>query len=465
MRRPVAVCIACCAVLLAAAPVASAAPPVRDQYIVVLETGADPATVAADQERRLGVRADFVYRHAIRGFAAHVPATRVDAVLADPRIASLAPVFPLDPIQAAKGVNRPGAGQLLPTNIDRIEADQSSTRSGDRAGALPGPAVAVMDTGIDPGHPDLDVRGGVNCAPDAATTSSWADDGGHGTHVAGTIAARDDASGVVGVAPGVPLYSVRVVKNGAGAANTTAHALCGVDWIDANAAALGIKVVNASLGYTPTFGWSGAEVGNCGVDADGRVVDALHNAICRATDRGVTFVAAMGNSTVDVRGFAPAAFDEVLAVSAIADFDGRPGAVARPTCSKTQGADDSVATFSNFTTIGNVWPNADWTHAIAAPGVCVTSDAVGGGTTVKSGTSMASPGVAGTVALCIASGHCAGLTPSQIIARLRADAFARRAAVSGYGFRGEPGAPAADGTPTDPSGSRYYGPLVYAGAY
>ena len=149
----------------------------------------------------------------------------------------------------------------------------------------------------------------------------------------------------------------------------------------------------------------------------------------------------------------------------MADFDGRPGALARPTCSTTYGADDSVATFSNFTTIGNAAPDADWTHTISAPGVCVTSDALHGGTAVMSGTSMSAPAVTGTVALCLASGACAGLTPAGIIAKLRADAFAHRSAAPGYGFKGDPATPRADGTPSDPAGSRYYGPLVYAGGY
>jgi subtilisin len=463
-RRLVSLVLAACAATLAASA-ANARPPVADGYIVVLNRGAEPAAVAADHGRRLGVRADFVYSHALDGYAAHIPPGRVAAVRSDPRVASLSPVFPLDPIEGAVSGGTAKRRQTVPTSIDRIEADLSSMRSGDGAGLVAGPAMATLDTGIDASHPDLDVRGGVNCSPDGRPSTAYGDDGGHGTHTAGTIGARDDGSGVVGVAPGAPLYAVRVVDSGAGTGNTTAHLLCGVDWIKGHAAEYGIKVVNASIGYTPQFGWSGADVGGCGKDASGAVVDAVHAGVCDLVASGITFVASMGNEAVDMGGTAPAAFNEVLAASAMADFDGQPGGRARPSCSRSYGTDDTAATFSNFTTIGNGAPNADWTHAISAPGVCIVSDAPGGGTAVKSGTSMSAPAVSGTVAVCLASGACAGLTPAEIIAKLRADAFAHRAAVPGYGFTGEPAAPNVDGTPSEAAGSPYYGPLVHTGGY
>src|SRR5439155_11258788 len=91
--------------------------------------------------------------------------------------------------------------QTLPTGIDRIDGDRSSTRSGDGRGNV-NVNVAVLDTGIALDHPDLGVAGGANCS----SGHSFDDPVGHGTHVAGTIAALDNAFGVVGVAPGARLW-------------------------------------------------------------------------------------------------------------------------------------------------------------------------------------------------------------------------------------------------------------------
>src|SRR5204862_6830892 len=113
------------------------------------------------------------------------------------------------------------------------------------------------------------------------------DDNGHGTHVAGTIAARNNGAGVVGVAPATKLYAVKVVN--AQGSGTDAQVICGIDWVTANAATLGIKVANMSLGGP------GADDGNCG----NTNADALHRAICNSVAAGVTYVVAAGNSSED----------------------------------------------------------------------------------------------------------------------------------------------------------------------
>jgi subtilisin family serine protease len=130
----------------------------------------------------------------------------------------------------------------------------------------------------------------------------------------------------------------------------------------------------------------------------------MHEAICASVAAGVTYVVAAGNSGTDARFFSPASFDEVITVSAITDFDGRPGGLGSPTCSV--GFDDRFVSFSNF------GPDVD----IAAPGVCVLSTWRGGGYRSISGTSMASPHVAGGAAL-YASTH-PGATPAQVRAAL-----------------------------------------------
>ena len=345
----------------------------------------------------------------------------------------------------------PPGSQTLPTGIDRVEGDRSSVVSGNGVGSLAGPAVAIIDSGVEKSHPALNVAGGVNCSG-TGSSKQYDDYSGHGTHVAGIVGARDNGVGVVGVAPGVPLYAVRVT----GGRNTTAEAVCGVDWVTKTAGT--IKVANMSLGYTTVFGWGGFDDGDCGRTN----ADALHLAICRSVAAGVTYVAAAGNDNADLRATAPAAFDEVLTVTATADFDGKPGGSGSATCLVE--SDDAAASFSNYASETGAAPNADAAHTIAAPGVCIYSTAPNGGYATKSGTSMASPTVAGAVALCLAArpdgtaGPCSGLTPAGIAARLRSDAAAASAPAVDpyYGFTGDPNSPMA---------SRFYGYLLHAGSY
>jgi subtilisin family serine protease len=300
--------------------------------------------------------------------------------------------------------------------------------------------IAILDTGIDAVHPDLNVVGGFSCQKGA----SFQDGHGHGTHVAGTAAARDNSIGVVGVAPGAPLYAVRVLNDkGSG---TSSSVICGIDWVTANAAQLGIKVVNMSISG------KGSDDGDCGRTNK----DPEHLAICTAIASGVTYVVAASNEGRDFVNTVPAAYNEVLTVTAITDFDGQTGGLgAVPSnCTFSDFTDDTPTYFSNFTSAGS----ADAGHTIAAPGHCILSTMPGGSYDLLSGTSMASPHVAGVAALCIASGKCSG-GPANVIGRLRSDAAAQPAS---YGFVGDPRSPITIGkkgfTP-------HYGYLVYAGGY
>jgi subtilisin family serine protease len=306
------------------------------------------------------------------------------------------------------------------------------------AGAPKKAAVAIVDTGIMP-RPDLNVVGGYDCANDllgdllGGGGGATKDNNGHGTHVSGIVAARDTGQGVVGVSPGTPLYAVRVF--GSFGAGSLSNVVCGLNWVAEHAAANNIKVVNMSLGG------EGTDDGHCGTTDQ----DAFHAAVCRVTAAGVTVVVAAGNDGGDLAKSVPADYDEVMAVTAMADFDGKPGGLfsgASP-CS-TKGTDDTAAAFSDYAVPGA----PDAAHVIAAPGVCITSTWNDGAFKSISGTSMASPHVAGLVARCIDAGPCAGMSPAQIIAKLRADAAARPA---DQGFLGDSHKPV-DG--------KYYGDLA-----
>lgn len=398
----------------------SAAPP--EGYIVVLrdDTPHAPA-VAAEHARNFGVGVRYVYGHALKGYAAVIAPERLADVQNDPRVLF---VSADQPVWAF--------AQTLPTGVDRIDGELSSHFA---SNAWPF-AVAVIDTGSGP-HPDLNIAGGVNCS----TGKSFNDGNGHGTHVAGTIGAINNADGVVGVAPGIPIYAVRVLNNAG--SGSFASVTCGIDWVTANAASLGIKAANMSLGG------GGSDDGNCGNSNN----DAMHKAICASVAAGVTYVVAAGNSNTNFSGSVPAAYNEVLTVTAMADFNGQPGGGAAATC-RTD-VDDTSADFSNFTIAGS----PDEGHTIAGPGVCIRSTWKGGGFKTISGTSMATPHVTGTAALCIA-GACAGMAPSQVIARLRSDAAARP---TSDGFVGDPNHPITTGGLTPRT--LFYGDLVYAGGY
>lgn len=280
--------------------------------------------------------------HVVPAIAASLPQQAVEALEKNPRVAYVEPDIRVQAL---------ALGDTLPWGVDRIDAEvvhQYNNGSGAR--------VAVLDTGIDYTHPDLDdnYADGYDFANGDADPY---DDNGHGTHVAGVIAAENDGAGVVGVAPSASLYALKVLD--AGGSGTISSVVAGIEWAVDN----DVQVISMSLG----------------ADSDSTT---LRQACDAAYSNGIVLVAAAGNDgnppgkgdNVDY----PARYDSVIAVSATDSADERPR-----------------------------WSSTGPAVELAAPGVDILSTYPGGYATM-SGTSMATPHVAGVAALVIAGGVSPG---------------------------------------------------------
>ncbi|HEY8082607.1 MAG TPA: S8 family serine peptidase [Solirubrobacterales bacterium] len=336
--------------------------PGEARYIVVLKDSIKhPGAVAEDQAEEVDGDVSLVYRHALKGYAATLPKDEVESLEEDSRVDYITP----DRLVEV-------ASQATPTGISRINAPKNPNVDIDEEDDLRVDAdVAVIDTGIDYEHPDLDVAGRTSCIPaeeknvEECVDGTGEDDHSHGTHVAGTIGALDNGEGVVGVAPGARLWAVKVMnKEGEG---LNSWIIAGIDWVTAHAET--IEVANMSLG------------------GEGES-KAIEEAIAASVDAGVVYVVAAGNESQDAKDFYPANGPDVITVSAIADYNGKAGGAAEYTC-HWGGRDDYRASFSNY--------GED--VEVAAPGVCIRSTVPGGKYAEYSGTSMASPHVAGAAAI------------------------------------------------------------------
>ena len=414
---------ACLLVPVLSSPAAASGPP--RSYVVVYDTKPREAfpvqSETAARERRYGFESTHRFRHALDGFAARLTAAEARALRADPEVALVAPDRPLRAARVPLA-----AGETVPTGVARIGAAGPAGVHAPSAAA-----VAVLDTGIDLAHPDLVARAG----PDCVGSGPPQDDDGHGTQVAGVIGARNDGNGVVGVAPGTEVYAVKVLD--AAGYGTPAQIICGIDWMVAHGAALGIRVANMSFSVPRAPSTCGS--------------DPLHLAVCRAVQAGFVFTAAAGNDGGDVAAAIPGSYPEVLTATAITDTDGAPGGAGPAPCDRGAGeADDSAASFSNFAT-----QPEEVAHTIAAPGVCIESTTRPGDAPVGTGTSFAAPHVAGVVGLCMGEpgrlGPCSDMTPAQVVEQIRADAAAQASAANGFA-----------GDPFTPVGGRFYGHLASA---
>jgi subtilisin len=359
-----------------------------DRWIVVFKDGADAMGANARAKGR-GIAASNTFSHALKGYAAKLTASQVAAERADPAVAYLVK----DEVISMQA-------QTVPLGVRRTDTTRSTISGINGSDERVDADVAIFDTGIDRNHDDLNVVGGYNCA--SSTRTAWGDGNGHGTHVAGTVGALDNGIGVVGVAPGVRLWAVRILdSSGTG---LVSWYVCGIDWLTAQREPVPgsetgetrpvIEAVNMSVAK------SGSDDLNCGLTNK----DLIHRAICRLVASGVTVVAAAGNNHFDARKLIPASYNEVITVSALADTDGRPGGLGGNFC-YSWGSYDKDDTFADFSNYG---PDVD----LIAPGKCILSTLPGDRYGYLSGTSMAAPHVTGAVALYRASRPNA--TPAQV---------------------------------------------------
>jgi subtilisin family serine protease len=316
---------------------APSAQPIKDRYVITFSASTSGTGLAAARRdaQGSGGRIDREFGHAIKGFAATLTPQAVEALRRQPRVLSIEPDYEVQ----ATGVQLPAPSWGL-DRIDQLALPLNTIYNYGATGA--GVTVYVIDSGIRATHTDFGgrVAGGFTAVNDGVGTG---DCNGHGTHVAGTI-----GGATYGVAKDVRLVPVRVLDcKGAG---TTSAAIAGIDWVTANRSTP--AVVNMSLG--------------------GPASPALDTAVANAIAAGITFVIAAGNSNVDACPSSPARVPAAITVGATTITDAR-------------------ASFSNFGSCLDLF----------APGNNITStgNANDIATAVMSGTSMASPHVAGAAAL------------------------------------------------------------------
>ena len=331
-------------------------------FIVMLKPGADQDTCANDHQiiRRR------IFRHAFNGFDASLDSATAASLKADDRVLAV-----VEDSVCAK-VNT----QTVSSGVRRMGLDHFPLVSVDGSGKQIDVNVAVVDTVIETNHPDLNIVQAVDFTGQGLVTSSI-----HATFVACVLAALDNNFGVVGVAPGAHLWSVRVVREN-GVANMS-DLVAGLDYVAAHASQ--IDVCNISLGSIYGGDNSGLR------PLEQAAIQSIVNA-------GVVVVAATGNDGADIAGpdgildntddTIPAGFPEVMAVSAV------------------DPATEQLANFSNFSRKSHATP---FVHSpggaidVALPGVDIFSSILNGNYEYASGTSIAAPHASGLVALYIAT--------------------------------------------------------------
>lgn len=281
------------------------------------------------------------YGFALKGFTAILDNNQLEKLRKDSRVKSIEQDYFITLARPNQTVPTPDPEQVIPWGITRVGGGIDAT----------GKTAWIIDSGVDSDHPELVVDASRSRSYVTTGRYSIEDGNGHGTHVAGTVAAINNTIGVIGVAPGATIVALRVLDNrGSGEFSWTIAAL---DYVAANASAG--DAVNMSLGPTSRYT-------DLAVDA----------AVVNVADLGIKIAIAAGNSSDDALYYSPARVNHVnvYTVSAMDDTN-------------------TFAYFSNYGTPVDV----------SAPGVDVYSTYKDGGYATLSGTSMASPHVCGLLLL------------------------------------------------------------------
>lgn len=337
---------------------------IPDQFIIYLKDNSnnnfntlDPEEFYETELKNTGTELLYTYNYVTKGLAIKIPDENVLEILKrNPNVEYIGQDMIVSIFSNQKVFTQINH-QELPMGIDRVDGDLSPTRNNINSINAD---IAVLDTGIDLDHEDLNVYQQISFIPN---TNSADDDHGHGTHIAGIAAAKNNELGTVGIAPGARLWAVKVLEEtGIGDMSTLVK---GLDYVAENADQIDVAVL--SLG--------------CECKSN-----ALDIAVNNVVNLGVTLVVAAGNDGTNAETFSPANNPNVITVSAIVDTDGKCGGNGQST---SYGQDDTLATFSNYGDIVD----------ISAPGVEIFSTYKSNSYTSLSGTSMAAPHVAGAAAL------------------------------------------------------------------